>query len=160
MTRILSLLRGLDGLLAAAEKVLAVLLSVALVLVVAAAVVARNLLQIPSQNLLEAAPILVLWLALVGASLALRSDRHIRLELVMRFAPPTARWVARLLVGLFGTAVMTLLCVAAFGFVHGEIELFGPRGWAGVIFPLFFAAAAFRCLLKAVAAVIDPEKPL
>jgi len=155
--RAVRLLRRLDGLLAAGERAMAVLLTILLVLAVAAAVVARNLIAMPSQNLLEAAPLLVLWLALVGASLALRRDRHIRLELVLRFAPPSLRRAARVLTGFFGAAVMTVLCTAAVGFVRGEIEIFGSRGWAGVVFPLFFAAAAFRFLLQAVTAAWDPE---
>ena len=147
--RILSFLRGIDGLLAAFEKGLAVLLTAALILSAAAAVVARDLLRIPSQNLLEAAPLLVLWLALIGASLALDAGRHIRLELAMRLMPPAARRAARLVVGLSGAVLMGLLGYLAVDFVRGEIDLFGPRGWAAVIFPIFFAAAALRFLVQA-----------
>jgi TRAP-type C4-dicarboxylate transport system permease small subunit len=134
------------------------LITVLLVLTLVAGLVARHLLRIPSQSLLEAAPVLMLWLALIGASLALGQRRHIRLELLMRFAPEGGRVLARLWVGLFGAATMGLLGWSALHFVRDEIALFGPKGWAAAIFPLFFAVATLRCLLQAAAARTDAEK--
>ncbi len=153
-----ALLGRLDALLAAAEKALAVLLTFLLVVTMAAGVAARHLLRIPSQGLLEIAPVLMLWLALIGGSLALRQRRHIRLELLMRFAPPAWRVAARVAVGVFGAALMGLLAVSAFHFVRDEIAIFGPRGWTAAIFPLFFLVASFRCLLQAATARTEPEK--
>ena len=145
-------LRRLDAGMALVERVLAVVITVALALAVAGAVVARHLARIPAQNLMEAAPLLVLWLALVGASLGLGQGRHLRLELILRFLPPPLARVARMAVGLFGFALMGFLGFLSIDFVRGEIDLFGLRGWAAVVFPLFFGAAALRFGIQAGAA--------
>jgi TRAP-type C4-dicarboxylate transport system permease small subunit len=143
----LRLLSRLDDALARCEQALACLLFFGLTLITFGTIVARNLFGESSQRLLELAPAGVLWIALVGASLALRQGRHIRLELFLRFAPETLRNWARIAVGLFGASVMGVLLAASFGFVQNEVALFGARGWIAVVFPFFFAVAAFRYLL-------------
>ena len=148
-------LRRLDAGLALVERVLAVVITVALVLAVAGAVVARHLARIPTQNLMEAAPLLVLWLALVGASLGLGQGRHLRLELALRLLPPAVGRVAGMAVGLFGVALMGFLGFLSIDFVRGEIDLFGLRGWAAAVFPLFFGAAALRFGIQTGAAASD-----
>ena len=151
-------LKRLDQGLAALERSLAVLLTAALVLTMAGTVVGRHLIRISAPKLLEAAPLLMLWLALVGASLALQSGRHIRLELAMRLMPPVVRRMARVVAGLCGLTLMGFLAYLAVDFVHGEIELFGPRGWAAVIFPFFFTATALRFAIQAGGAFIRDGK--
>jgi TRAP-type C4-dicarboxylate transport system permease small subunit len=143
----LKLLSRIDGALARCEQVVVCLLFFALTLITFGTIVARNLFGESSQRLLELAPAGVLWIALVGASLALRQGRHIRLELFLRFASENFRGWARIAVGLFGAAVMGVLFAASFGFVQNEVALFGARGWIAVVFPFFFAVATFRYLL-------------
>ena len=155
----MKVLHRIDTLIGGLEYALAVLLMAGLIGVVAATVVLRNLLQIPSQTLLEVAPLLVLWLALVGASLALRRGRHIRFEVLMRFLPAAMRRLARVLVGLFGLLVMGLLLFTSFEFVRNEIDLFGLRGWGAVIFPIFFALTGFRFLLQSLEALFSKAAP-
>jgi TRAP-type C4-dicarboxylate transport system permease small subunit len=43
---------------------------------------------------------------------------------------------------------MAVLFFAAVGFVENELAMFGPKGWAAVILPVFFALAAFRFLIQ------------
>lgn len=112
-------------------------------------IVARDLLGISFDALLALPPTLVMWLAMVGATLALRENRHIRMEIVLRHAPPRFRRAARRLTALFGAVVMAVLSYSAVGFVTSEIATFGPHGWLAVAFPLFFAVAAFRFALAA-----------
>ncbi|MCF8053504.1 MAG: TRAP transporter small permease subunit [Desulfobacterales bacterium] len=143
----LRLLSRLDNALARCEQVVVCLLFFGLILITFGTIVARNLFGASSQRLLELAPAGVLWIALVGASLALRQGRHIRLELFLRFVPERIRSWANAAVGLFGAAVMGVLLAASFGFVQNEVAIFGARGWIAVVFPVFFAVAAFRYLL-------------
>ncbi|MGD8368311.1 MAG: TRAP transporter small permease subunit [Desulfobacterales bacterium] len=137
----------IDDSLALVEKAMACLLFLGLTLITFGTIVARNLFSASSQQLLEVAPAGVLWIALVGASLALRQGRHIRLELLLRFAPDRIRRGAGVAVSLFGAAVMGILLAASFGFVQNEVAIFGARGWTAAIFPFFFTVAAFRYLL-------------
>jgi TRAP-type C4-dicarboxylate transport system permease small subunit len=74
------LLRKIDHGLAVAEKVIAVALFFALVASITVNIVARNVFQVSFQMLLEIGPALVLWLALIGSTLALRENRHIRIR--------------------------------------------------------------------------------
>lgn len=123
-----------------------VLLFSLLVVLIAFNIVSRNLFHLSFQKILEIAPAFVLWLALLGSSLALKSQRHIRLELILRFCSYPVRYVAGILTGLFGMAVMGILFYASLGFVDNEIDIFGRWGWLAVIFPLFFALSCFRYL--------------
>ncbi len=154
----LRLLSHLDNVLARCEQAVACLLFFGLTAITFGTIVARNLFGASSQQLLELAPAGVLWIALVGASLALRQGRHIRLELFLRFVPERVRSWAQIAVGLFGAAVMGVLLAASFGFVQNEVAIFGVRGWIAVVFPFFFAVATFRYILGAFRR--SPEKPI
>ncbi len=150
------ILRKIDAGLAAAEKIIAVALFAALAGSIVINIVARNLFQTSFQFLLEIGPALVLWLALVGSTLALRENRHIRIELVLRFCP---RWFVRLaerLCALFGMAIMALLGYSSFEFVANEVAIFGTKGWLAAVFPLFFALAFFRFFTRVAAPDDNP----
>jgi len=123
-----------------------VLLFSLLVVLIVFNIVSRNLFHLSFQKILEIAPAFVLWLALLGSSLALKSRRHIRLELLLRFCPSPVRHAAGILTGLFGMTVMGILFYASLAFLDNEIDMFGRWGWLSVIFPLFFALSCFRYL--------------
>uniref|UniRef100_UPI003568278E TRAP transporter small permease subunit n=1 Tax=Desulfosarcina sp. TaxID=2027861 RepID=UPI003568278E len=109
-------------------------------------ILSRNFLHIPSHKFFEAGPNLVLWLALLGASLALKGQRHNRLELFLRYCSGRIRWWAAVAVNLFGALVMGILLITSFEFVNNEIAMFGDWGWLAMIFPFFFSVAGFRYL--------------
>jgi len=143
----LKFLLKIDDVLAQVERWAVCLLFFGLTVITFGTIVARNLFAASSQQLLELAPAGVLWIALVGASLALRQGRHIRLELLLRYAPERFRRWARAAASVFGAVVMGVLLAASFGFVENEVAIFGARGWIAGVFPFFFAVAAFRFLL-------------
>lgn len=134
----------LDDRLLWLERGLAVALFTLLIGIICLNIVARNFLQMTSHRLIELAPAMVLWLALVGATLALKHQRHIRIELLLRFLPPVWRRLAIVATSLFAMTVSGVLAYAAFVFVHNEIILFGAWGWLAICFPLFFLTAFFR----------------
>ena len=146
-----------DELLARIEKTLVLVLFALLVAMLTFNIVARNLFHQSFQKTLETAPVLVLWLALIGSTLALKQRRHIKLELLLRFCRPRLRLMARRATSLFGMAVMGILLAAAVQFVRNEIAIFGPWGWTSIIFPLFFAVVLFRYLLRLVNSAQDPQ---
>ena len=107
-------------------------------------ILTRNIFHWTSHALLELAPTVVLWLALVGATLALKHQRHIKIELLLRFLPPPARRMATFLTRLFAMGICALLAWASITFVYNEVVLLGARGWMAVCVPLFFSIAFFR----------------
>ncbi|MGD2270171.1 MAG: TRAP transporter small permease subunit [Desulfobacterales bacterium] len=140
----MQLIQKLDDGLASAEKWLAVALYSALILLIGFSILSRNLLNYSSQQALELLPVLVLWLALIGSSLAIRKQRHIKIELLLRFCSPRVRFWAHVATCLFGMAVMGILFWASLDFTKNEIDIFGPWGWVALAFPLFFLISFFR----------------
>jgi TRAP-type C4-dicarboxylate transport system permease small subunit len=153
------LLAKIDDTLEIIEQTLVMFLLSALVLMIAANVVARNLFGVSYQKILEISPGIVLWLALIGATLALKKQRHIKLEILLRYAGHRTRRLARLLGGLFGSVVMGFLFAASLTFVKNEMAIFGLQGGSAVVFPLFFALSFFRFLLSGLAAVRPTTDP-
>lgn len=147
------LLAKIDDTLEIIEQTVAIFLFSALVLMITTNIVARNLFGVSYQKILEISPGIVLWLALIGATLALKKERHIKLEILLRYAGQRNRRLARLLGSLFGMVVMGILFAASLTFVKNEMAIFGLQGGAAVVFPLFFALSFFRCLVSGLAAV-------
>jgi len=137
-------LEKIDHLLEKAERGLAVGLFTLLIGLISINIVARNVLHWASQDLMELSPTVVLWLALVGATLALKHRRHIKIELLLRFLPSGAQRLAGCATALFAMGVCGVLAYASVSFVCNELVLFGPRGWPAVCFPIFFGTAFFR----------------
>ena len=152
------LLQKIDDVLAACEKGLIVVLFSLLTLLMVFNIVSRNILHVSYQQALEVTPALVLWLALIGSSLALKNRRHIRLEIFLRYCPPLWRRTAEGAGCVFGMAVMSLLLWASLDFVRNEVALFGPAGWATVVFPLFFVLAVFRYLVLMLNPAPQPDR--
>jgi len=147
----MGLLRRIDHVLSVMERAMVIVLFTGLVGAIGINVLSRNVFHRSFQALLEYAPSLVLWLALMGSTLGLRSNRHIRLELLLRFAPPGPRRMAERAAALFGMVVMGVLAVASFSFVKNEVAIFGAGGWTTVVFPIFFFLALFRFFINLIA---------
>ena len=98
-------LHALDRTIAWASEVPAALLVALEIVVLLAGVVARYVFNAPLTWSDELASALFLWLAMLGAVIALRRGEHMRLTtLVARLAPGPRRWVelgARLVVVAF-----------------------------------------------------------
>jgi TRAP-type transport system small permease protein len=126
------------------ERGLAVGLYVLLISLVGINIVARNVWHMASHRLLELAPAVVLWLALVGATLALKYQRHIKIELALRYLPAAGRRMARAVTTLFAMGVCGVLAYASVAFFLNETALFGAWGWLAICFPFFFGVAFLR----------------
>jgi TRAP-type C4-dicarboxylate transport system permease small subunit len=149
-------IQNIDNWLETIEKILVVVIFSALILAILVNVAARNLFQISLDKLFEIAPTLVVWLALLGASLAMKQGRHIKLEAVLRFCPKAMRRLAEAATSLFGLAVSVILALAAFEFLAGERAIFGAWGWVSIIFPAFFALTGFRFFSRLISSLKHP----
>ncbi len=148
------MLKAVDGFLAKVEKVLLVGLFSALIILMTVNIVQRNLLGQSSQEILEYMPSMVLWISLLGASLALRQQKHICMELVLRFVPARYKPTIHRLSGAFGMVVMIIGLILATDFMAGELKIFGARGYISSIIPGFFVLAIFRYFVW----LIHPEQ--
>lgn len=142
----IKLIKRLDDALALIEKGVIILCFSLLVFFIVFNILSRNIFHLPSHKIFEAGPHLVLWIALLGASLALKQQRHIRLELVLRYCSGRLRQRIAVVVSLFGASVMGILLVTSMVFVENEIAMFGSWGRLSFIFPIFFSLALFRYL--------------
>ena len=93
---------------------------------------------------------LVLWAGFVGAAVAARNGRHLRIDAVLRALPPRLRGWVDGIGSLFSCGICFLLCHLAVRFVNDE-RTFGAAGdlvvatWVlQLIFPVTFAILAFR----------------
>lgn len=141
-------IRKFDEFLAVFEKSLVVVFLSALILLITFNVISRNLFQISFQKILEISPSLVLWLALIGSSLALRNQRHIKLEVLLRFCSDKYKAFAIISGSAFGMTVMGILFWVSIEFVRNEIVIFGKWGFISIIFPMFFAISFFRYFIQ------------
>lgn len=137
-------IQKIDDGLEKVERALAVGLFCLLIGLICVNIFTRNILHWVSHQLIELTPTVVLWLALVGATMALRHHCHIKIELLLRLIPPRGQRVVVGLTSMFGMGVCGLLAVAAVPFMRNEIVIFGAQGWAAICFPLFFTTALFR----------------
>jgi C4-dicarboxylate transporter, DctQ subunit len=154
------LLSRISAILFGVERGVLVLLFSAMILLAFAQVVLRNLL---SMGLVWADPLLrngVLWLGFVGASLATREGKHIRIDLLGRYLKPSAAKAVAVVTDLFMLAVCLLLADASRTFVLNEIEFQDtlvtigefavPTWWSQVILPAGFLLVSLRIVIQMV----------
>lgn len=96
----------------------------------------------------------VLWVALLGASVATREDRHISIDLLSQRLGTRTRYGVQALIHLFAAVVCFLLILPAVHFVQeeypmGKILALGIPTWASQsILPVMIAVLCFRFLGK------------
>lgn len=138
------------------ENVALVLLLGTMIGLAAAQIFLRNVLGGGLAWADELLRILVLWVALLGAVAASRDRRQIVIDIVSRFLPPRAQFVAGVIVDLFTAGVAALLAWHSLRFVS-ESRLYEDRllgdlpAWAfQAIMPLAFGLIAYRYLALCV----------
>ncbi len=119
-----------------------------------AQILMRNLFQI---TWFWADPLLrhlVLWSSFLGALVATRQDRHIRIDAVLRLVPPPWRPRVAALGDLVAAALCGVLAPIALRFVLDE-RAYGAEAFPGVpawvaqlVFPAVFAGMALRFLVN------------
>ncbi len=138
------MLKRFDDFLEKVERVLLIALFSALIVVMTLNIIQRNIFGQSSQGILEYLPAMVMWISLVGASLALKEGKHIGMEFVLRFVPQNSKDILHRLAAAFGCVVMLICLYLSQDFMVGELKIFGAKGYISSVIPIFFATAAFR----------------
>ena len=141
--------------LARLEDGLAAALTAVLVLLAGAQIVARLAFDAGWGSLEPALRALVLWIALLGAMIASREDRHLAIDALSRYFRGWAARALRTIVYLAAAAVTALLAWYSLALVRGEFEA-GTIAFAQVpawaveaIMPFAFAAMTLRFVVHA-----------
>jgi len=137
-------------LLRGTENGLIALLTVALVVLAGAQIVARVAFDAGWGDLEATLRIMVLWLTLLGAMVAAREDKHLAIDAVSHYVRGTAARVLRAVAYFAATGVSLMLSWYSLQLVRGEFES-GTMAFAAVpawaaeaIMPLAFAVMALR----------------
>lgn len=134
------------------EDALLVMMLAVMILVAAAQIVLRNFLDIGlvwGDPLLRA---LVLWVGLLGAIVASRTENHITIDILSRYLAPRWRAAARLVTDLFTVSVCLLMSYYSATLVQMDheagVEAFSgiPAWLVEIIIPVGFAIMALRYL--------------
>jgi TRAP-type C4-dicarboxylate transport system permease small subunit len=135
------------------DSILIVLLG-AMIVLAGLQIVQRNLLAMGWIWIDELLRILVLWLGLVGAVIATRSDRHITIDVLSRWLSASLQRRLKVLVEIFAAAICGILCWHGTRFVLME-RTFGatvlgdyPAWVAQAIIPIAFGVMAGRYLWR------------
>ena len=138
------------------EDALLVLLLTAMILLASTQIVLRNLFDSGFVWIDPLLRVLVLWLGLVGATVATRHNKHIRIDLLSDLFEPNTHRLIQSIVGQ--VSAWTCLVVAWYGF--GWIRLDYADGVTGVgcipswmlevIIPLSFALIGLRYFILSV----------
>ena len=150
----MNVLRRLDEFLGRLEQMLIVAVLTGMVLLAFFQVVLRNLwgFGLPWMDILLRH--LVLWLGIVGASLATRMKRHIRIDVLPRQLPLRLQRIVERGILLIAAAVSLLLGLGAVDLVQreraaGSIAFGAVPTWVlQLILPVGFAILAFRFAIQ------------
>ena len=106
----------------------------------------------------------VLWLAIFGASVATKTGRHIRIDLLPRLFTSGQRKILERCISFLSGVVSLLFCLAAVDLVRQERAAgsiaFGavPTWLLQLILPIGFAIFAFRFTLQGFLGRVEPPR--
>ena len=150
------MLQRLVRLLHQGEELLLALLLTTMIVLAGGQILLRNLFD---SGIAWAEPLLrllVLWVGMLGAMLATREDKHIRIDIVSRYLPPHRKGLSNRITSAVSALVCTLLAYHSGRFVYFEwqdgTEAFnGMPAWlAELVLPVGFAIMALRFALHAI----------
>jgi TRAP-type C4-dicarboxylate transport system permease small subunit len=107
---------------------------------------------------------LVLWIGFIGATLATKEGKHINIDVVSRWLPPTGKNVVTLITHLFSFLVCCALTYATLKFVRNEIQM-GQKTFLDIpawipemILPITFCLMTFRFGLRSLKSLSEMGK--
>ena len=157
-------LRRLDRAIATVEAAVLVLLLGVMVLLGFTQVILRNFF---SSGILWADTFLrqmVLWVAFLGASLAVQERKHINIDVLTRFMPDRGKRIARFATDLFAAVVCLAFLKASLTFVASEMAhsttlfLDIPAWYFEIIIPVGYGMLMFRFLVKVLDDALELRK--
>jgi TRAP-type C4-dicarboxylate transport system permease small subunit len=138
------------------EDALLVLLLTSMILLASMQILLRNLFEfgfVWVDPLLRA---MVLWLGLIGATVATRYDKHIRIDLLTRAFSRNTHRLIQFFVGQFSAWICLLIAWYGAGWIRldfedGMIAFSGIPAWTlEIIVPIAFALIGVRFFLKSI----------
>jgi TRAP-type C4-dicarboxylate transport system permease small subunit len=106
----------------------------------------------------------VLWVGFIGASMAAREGKHIKIDALSQWLPAKHRKLLQVLISVCTALVCVILTLAAFNFVRFEARM-GSRTFFNLpiwilqlILPLSFALMALRYTSRSVRALAGAMK--
>jgi len=142
--------------------ILSAFLMGAIAFVVSYEVLMRYVFRAPTGWTIEFVPFLILWGGFIGASLTLKEDRHIRVDLLIRHLSPKARSIMHVITGGIGLLFCSVLFVEGLKMSMQTKEL-GTVTSGTLVIPIFIpqlcipvgAALLFLQFLKRFGQDID-----
>ena len=154
--------RSLIGFLQKIESGLLAVILFLLIVLAAWQVLARNLFDgglLWGDGFVRVA---VLWVTLIGAMVASRTDDHIRMDVITRYLPEAFQKASARLTAVFTALICGLFAWFSTSFVMEEIEYgamaFGevPSWICALVMPIGFSIMSLRYVLHAI---VLPKKP-
>jgi tripartite ATP-independent transporter DctM subunit len=144
---------ALDSVLGAAVEILAAMLVAAEIIILFSGVVARYVLNHSLIWSDELASILFLWLAMLGAVVALRRDEHMRMTAVVGGLPSQTRATFDLIATCAALAFLLLIAWPAYQYAQEETFITTPalslnNAWRAAALPSGIALMALFALLR------------
>jgi len=137
--------------IARVEEILLACALSAMVLLVLIQIILRNFFSVGIMGGSEIVRHLVLWVAFLGAGLATRDGKHIKIELARHILPMQTRRIFSAITCMFSVIICSLLVYASINFVYmdyssgGTIAFLNTPVWIlQVIIPIGYTAVALR----------------
>ena len=149
-------MKALNSIIHLVEDSLLISLLVTMIVLASGQILMRNFLDMGIIWIDPLLRVLVLWTGMIGATVASRDNKHIRIDLLTRFFPRRTHMAIQFFVGLFTAFVCGV--IAWFGarwvlmdFRDGLTGFSGLPSWVlEVIIPLAFGLIAIRYLIHSV----------
>ena len=152
----MSILDFVDHYLEKVEKWVIIILLSFLMIVAFTQVVLRNLF---SSGFIWADILLrnsVLWIALLGASIATKERKHIAIDVVSKFFSIRQKYIIEIIISIISIYICHLLAIASFTFLvdermYGSILVLNIPTWYFLtIVPFAFYSIAFRFFIRSL----------
>ncbi|MFV1951301.1 MAG: TRAP transporter small permease [Nitrospinota bacterium] len=160
----MKILKGIDDILARIETVLLISLLTFMISLAFLEVILRNFFSygiVWGDIFLR---YLVIWIALLGASLATREGRHINIDIISRYLSWRWKTLTEVVVNIVSATVCIFLSVAAWKFITDEWQSGGilfhniPAWIMEIILPSAFILITFRFIIRAIEGIIALSK--
>lgn len=151
-----NILRNLNQIIHVVEDSLLITLLVSMILLASSQIVLRNFLEI---GIIWADPllrVLVLWTGLIGATIASRDNKHIRIDLISRFFNKRVHLASQVFIGLFTSTVCAIIAWHGSRWVYMDFkdQLTGfadlPSWILEAIIPIAFGLIAIRYMIHSI----------
>jgi C4-dicarboxylate transporter DctQ subunit len=151
--------------IAGCERFLLSSLLAAMIILVLTQIILRNVFHSGIGGGVEIVRHLVLWIAFVGAGLATREGRHIKIDMASRIFSARGKKIADIISTLFSVAVCTILFVASCKFVYIDYtssvsaSFFNIPLWImEAIIPLGYLIVTLRFSAQAIGDILSAAK--